>query len=312
MLYNIQVVVAILLSITILSCGHMQGVSGEDIKKDQAKQQVLFIKQDKDSGTISIYKSSENDPILIQNARQNERPYIHPIIAPDGKGVLTQYRPSHHIHQTGLFWGFKRVNERDYFMKWQGDYWRKVSDSILKQKGTEVQWLTTYDLLDENGNPCLSETATWTLQMRNGKYLIDIAWEGKAKTDITFGKFYVGGLFLRMPWFKGIPGEVVNANGQRNLEAEAQRAIWTDVGMAIEDQKEWAHVAILDHPQNKSFPITWRVDNELGIGPSRQIAGDWKLKKGESELVRYRLIVYTGSFNHDDLMKHWKEFCCAY
>ena len=72
------------------------------------------------------------------------------------------------------------------------------------------------------------------------------------------------------------------------------------------------HVAIFDHPQNKSFPITWRIDNELGIGPSRQISGDWKLQRGETESILYRLIVYTGNFDREELMKLWKEFSCSY
>ena len=40
----------------------------------------------------------------------DHRPYLHPIISPDGKGVLTEYSPGHHKHQTGLYWGFTRIN----------------------------------------------------------------------------------------------------------------------------------------------------------------------------------------------------------
>ena len=35
-------------------------------------------------------------------------PYLHPIAAPDGKGVVTEFSPEHHKHQTGLYWGFTR------------------------------------------------------------------------------------------------------------------------------------------------------------------------------------------------------------
>lgn len=281
-------------------------------KTTEGNSSELFVKQDRDSGTISIYRSDKKSaPLLIQNAKQNERPFIHPIVAPDGRGILTQYRPPHHLHQTGLFWGFKMLNGRDYFMNWQQDYWRKVSDSVIKSKGQLIQWQTSYDLLDEKGMVALSETTNWTIQIKDGSYWIDLVWKGNAKTDITFGKFYVGGLFLRMPWFKGIAGEVINSNGQRNEEAEGQKALWTDVGMAIEGRDDLGHFAIFDHPANKSFPITWRVDNELGVGPSRQITGDWKLDKGRTEVIRYRLIVYTGEFNHDRLMKLWKEYSCT-
>ena len=70
----------------------------------------LHILENQELGTIEIYRKGGKSPILTQHARPDHRPYIHPIIAPDGKGVLTEYSPSHHQHQTGLYWGFTRVN----------------------------------------------------------------------------------------------------------------------------------------------------------------------------------------------------------
>ena len=46
----------------------------------------------------------------VQNANSGHRPYLHPIIAPDGNGSITEYSPGHHKHQTGLYWGFTRIN----------------------------------------------------------------------------------------------------------------------------------------------------------------------------------------------------------
>jgi len=270
----------------------------------------FLLRQDTATGSIAVFIKDRKEPVLTEMAKPNERPYIHPIIAPDGKGVLTQYRPDHHPHQTGIYWGLKLVNGRDYFMKWQSDYWKRVSASVINDKGGRVKWQTVYNMLDEKGNTTLVETANWSLQEQNGKYLLDLEWRGEAKTDITFGKFYVGGLFIRMPWYKGTAGEVVNAIGQHNLEAEAQRAIWTDVGMQIEGRDDWAHMAVFDHPDNKGFPVSWRVDTQLGIGPSRQIMGDWKLNNGETEVVRYRIVIYTGDRDNTVLTKLWKAFIC--
>jgi hypothetical protein len=70
----------------------------------------MRIKQNQKLGTISIYRAGGRLPILTQNARSDHRPYIHPIIAPDGKGPITEYSPGHHKHQTGLYWGFTRIN----------------------------------------------------------------------------------------------------------------------------------------------------------------------------------------------------------
>lgn len=273
-------------------------------------EKTLRIEHDEQAGTISVFRAGDNTLLLTQNAREGNRPYLHPIMAPDGNGILTEYRPEHHRHQTGLYWGLKRVNERDYFMNWEDDYWKRVSASVMEEKGQQVKWQTVYDLLDEQGNTILTETQNWSIQEHNGKFFLDLQWEGEAKTDITLGQFYVGGLFLRMPWREGISGEVVNAAGQRNGKAEGQRAIWTDVGMQIDGRDDWGHIAIFDHPDNSGFPIPWRVDNELGAGPSRQILGDWTINEGETEVIRYRLVVYTGALNPEVMTRTWKEYLC--
>ena len=77
----------------------------------------LRIVQDEKAQTISIFRLAGTTPILTQVAKKDFRPYLHPIMAPDGKGVITEYSPGHHKHQTGIYWGYTRVNGRDYFHK---------------------------------------------------------------------------------------------------------------------------------------------------------------------------------------------------
>lgn len=276
-------------------------------KSTSAKQQILAVRYDQRSETISVFRN-DNELLLTQHVSPSVRPYIHPIIAPDGKGILTEFSPAHHKHQTGLYWGLKKVNGRDYFMNWREDYWRRISARVILERGAKVKWQTAYDLLDENGIAFLTETQTWSVQQVDGKYFLDLEWRGEAKRDITMEKFYVGGLFLRMPWHQGIDGEVINSEGQRNNDAEGQRARWTDIGLQVEGREDQAHVAIFEHPANTGFPNAWRVDNELGVGPSRQILGDWSIQNGKSEIIRYRLIVYTGAFDNTTITRLWKEF----
>ena len=269
---------------------------------------TLFVKQDEKAGTIEIFRQGETTPIVTQVAKADFRPYLHPIAAPDGKGVLTEYSPGHHKHQTGLYWGFTRVNGRDYFHHPGDGYWQRKSATVLKAKGEEVKWQTVYDLLDSTGHATLTETQTWTMREQEGKYFLDLTWNGDAQTDVTIGQYDYGGLFLRMPWKEGIKGEVVNAARQRNEKAEGQRAMWVDAGMQVEGRDDLAHVAIFDHPTNKGYPQPWRVDNQLGIGPARARTGDWTIKKGETETIRYGIVVYTGELNDVELTKQWEKF----
>ncbi|WP_332914173.1 DUF6807 family protein [Algoriphagus boritolerans] len=96
---------------------------------------TLTLIQNETEGTLAVFRQGEQEPILIQNAKADFRPYIHPIQAPDGKGVLTEYSPGHHKHQTGLYWGLTRVNGRDYFHNPQGDHWRKIALNIVEESG---------------------------------------------------------------------------------------------------------------------------------------------------------------------------------
>jgi hypothetical protein len=193
-------------------------------------------------------------------------------------------------------------------MQWRSDYWRGVSATVLEEKGEKVSWQTVYDMLDENENTIMVETQNWTMRQFDDRYILDLEWKGEAKIDVVMGEFYVGGLFIRMPWDKETIGEIINASGQRNMEGEGQRAIWSDIGIKVDGREDLAHIAIFDHPNNKGFPTPWRVDSQMGIGPSRQILGDWKLEKGESEIIRYRLLIYTGEMDKAKLTEIWKGF----
>ena len=123
----------------------------------------LTIRQDERAGTISVFRAGQAAPILTQNAKPDARPYLHPIAAPDGKGVLTEFSPAHHKHQTGLYWGFTRVNGRDYFHNPDGKYWRRVSATVTQ--GRQQGRTTGRPMADglrparRGGHAVLTETA---------------------------------------------------------------------------------------------------------------------------------------------------------
>ena len=155
-----------LFSLTALLLIILPGFSPRESRQHAAE--ILTLRYDQGTETISVFRSDQL--LLTQNVKSNIRPYIHPIIAPDGNGVLTEFSPAHHKHQTGLYWGLKKVNGRDYFMNWKGDYWRKISARIIEEKGPKVRWQHVYDLIDENGRPILRETQTWSMQKSDGRY----------------------------------------------------------------------------------------------------------------------------------------------
>lgn len=268
----------------------------------------FYAVQDDKTGAISIFREGGKQPIMVQHANADFRPYIHPLEAPDGKGVLTEYSPAHHKHQTGIYWGFTRVNGRDFFHNPGGDYWKRSSAFIAQKEGSEVKWQTVYDMLDEKGNTLLTETQKWSLKEDSGRYVMTLEWRGDAKADVTIGKYDYGGLFIRMPWKEGVEGEVTNSVRQKNKQAEGQQATWVDVGMQIEGREDWAHIAVFDHPENNGYPQRWRVDGQLGIGPAPTRDKDIQIKTGASEVIRHQLVVYTGDLDDMGLSNAWAVF----
>ncbi|MEM7371031.1 MAG: PVC-type heme-binding CxxCH protein [Bacteroidota bacterium] len=269
---------------------------------------LLRVQIDDTSEEISVLREGESTALLTQVAKADFRPYIHPIASPDGEGVLTEYSPGHHKHQTGLYWGFTRVNGRDYFHHPEGDYWKKVSASVIQDSGQKVLWQTIYHLLDEAGKPIMEEKQVWTMREENHSYLLELDWHGKALEDITIGEYKYGGLFLRMPYRKGMDAEVLNAARQKNKQAEGQRAQWVDVGMQIEGRKDFAHITIFDHPNNSGFPQTWRVDGQMGVGPVRARMGEWKIQKGKMEIIQHQILAYTGDFDQERITRAWESY----
>ncbi|MEX2565485.1 MAG: PVC-type heme-binding CxxCH protein, partial [Cyclobacteriaceae bacterium] len=269
----------------------------------------LKISEGKNSEEINIFiLSHSNEPVLTQVVKKGFRPYIHPIVAPDGKGVLTEYSPGHHQHQTGLYWGFTRVNSRDYFHHPGEDHWNKVAANIIEGEGETVKWQTVYELLDEAGNPVMTESQNWSLKVENGSYLLDLEWIGMPETDITIGKYDYGGLFIRMPWKEGVDAEIINAARQKNQMAEGKSAMWINIGMTVEDREDRVNIAIFDHPDNKGYPQKWRVDNQFGLGPAYTRDEDWELKKGERLVLQHQMVIFSGEINDVELTKTWGKF----
>ena len=283
---------------------------------------------------IEIHYQESDKAIITQVTKADFRPYIHPILTPNTHLPLTEYSPGHHKHQTGLYWGFTRVNGsgiddenlnkwfyrkdkppyiadqigRDYFHNPGETHWRKVGQTILIGQGPQVKWQTTYHQLDALGNPVLLETQTWTFQEDENRYVLDLEWEGEALVDVIINKFDYGGLFLRMPWNKDITGRAVNNARQQNGRAEGQRAMWLDVGMEIEGSNEWGHIALFDHPDNPGFPQYWRVDGQLGVGPVPSREKDISIPLGQHLTYRHRMVAYTGQLQDVLMDSLWADY----
>lgn len=262
---------------------------------------------------IAVFRAGGNAPILTQQAEPDKRAYIHPIVAPDGRGVLTEDTPPHHPWQHGLYAGLNDVNGVGFWMEGLREESRATDGTFHPRPIADVAavdhrvtWTVLSDWRGPDGALMLMEAQAWRLTDLGDAYELDVTWTLTAAVDLTFGKYAYGGLFLRMPYKKERGGEAINSEGQINGAAEGQRARWVSVSMPIEGRADWAGIAMMDHPDNPEYPNPWRVDGQLGIVPSRCIAGPWHLTKGTSEVHRYRLFVFCGRTDRDRVEANWR------
>ena len=101
--------------------------------------------------TLAIGRPGAAEPLLVYHAPPDARPYVHPLRAPDGVGVLTEFSPGHHPHQTGLYLGFLRVNGRDYFHNRGADSFRRTAFVPATPDGDLARWSASYDWLGADG-----------------------------------------------------------------------------------------------------------------------------------------------------------------
>ncbi len=268
--------------------------------------------EDREKQTFSIFKVGHGEPLVVHNVKQDFRPYLHPIVAPDGKGVLTENAPRHHKHQTGLFWGLTRVNGRDYYHHPEGSYWQKVAAEIIVDHGEKVKWQTVYHLLDGQGQAIMEETQTWAMVEAEADYYLDLNWKGKALVDLTISKYNYGGLFLRMPYGKGVEAFATNSKQDKmrvdRKVLEGQRADWVNLSMSIEGREGLGNIAIFDHEKNPNHPVAWRVDRKYGIGAAHSRGGHLSLNKGKTTTYRHRVKVYDSVATPKSLNADWQAW----
>jgi len=124
----------------------------------------LTLRENPSDQSISVFRHGEDIPILTQNARLESRPFIHPLGAIKDEGAVAARPPGG--AQNGLFWGFAKVNDRDFYSHSDAGYWRRVASRIVTGEGELVGWQTVYQMLDQTSRPILEETQDWTMRDR--------------------------------------------------------------------------------------------------------------------------------------------------
>jgi len=237
----------------------------------------------------------------------NARPYLHPIRDASGRVVLTEDKPADHPWQHGIFTGFHRVNGYNYWKEDEGKQ-RFVRLLDLRESSDRVSWRAFVELVAPDGRVVLEEEDTITIHASESSevYLVDFEILLRAmEKNVNFGKFFVGGLAVRMPWDKSNPRQThLNSYGLRGRECEQQRAAWCNVERPF--GSETYGIAVFDHPANPNHPCGWRADEQGLINPNISALGDWTLPARQTQRFRYRILVYRGSTTRQQLAERFQ------
>jgi hypothetical protein len=239
----------------------------------------------------------------------NSRPYLHPVRDASGRVVLTEDKPADHPWQHGIFTGFHRVNGFNYWKEDEGKQ-RFVRLLDLQEAADRVSWRALVELVALDGSVVLEEEDAITIHAPESPdaYVIDFDLLLRAKKkDVNFGKFFVGGLSVRMPWDKANPRQThLNSNGLRNRDCEQQRAAWCNVERPF--GSETFGIVVFDHPANPNHPCGWRADEQGLINPNVSALSDWTLAAKQTQRFRYQLLAYRDSATLEQLATRFENF----
>ena len=198
---------------------------------------------------------------------ESPRPFVHPLVAPNG-GVLTVQAPGDHPWHHGLWFAIKFVNDENFWEEY-GDF------GVLRVNHVEVQHdaalggrreIADISWVRPNSNEVvITETRVVTeVALADDAYALDWHVTLTPSTDVTFDRTPFttwggyGGLTLRgAPDFTDTLLTTPAGHCERVL---GDRSPWCAIdGMATTAAGDVvpAGVVMIDHPENVSFPTPW-------------------------------------------------------
>ena len=271
------------------------------------------------------------DGKLYTEYRTDSRvPYCHPLVSASG-ACLTRHWPMEkgfkededHPHHRAFWMSHGAVNGHD-FWAWT----TKESDPKIEHRGVRERKddSFTVDLAwTAAGKTHLTEERTYEFAKIDEK-TTEITMISKltaADGDALFGDTKEGMFAIRVDRSlrqkgKEAKGGIADSEGRKDGEVWGKKSDW-GAFPGPDEKGEPAVIAVFDHPSNLRHPTWWHARdygllaaNPFGIhdfeGKKDKQAGDHVLKKGETLVFRYGVILHHGSLESAKLAERWAEF----
>lgn len=253
--------------------------------------------------------------------------FIHPLWSPRGE-VLTRIQPPDHYHHYGLWnpWthtlfegdtvDFWNLNARQGTVRFEhfisttegnifGEYAALQAHIALKSGAPEKVAINE-----------VQTVRVYAPQPGAEHYIADITIAMNCPgSPVRLLEYRYGGLGWRATekWTKE-NSSVISSEGRTRKDADGTRARWCIVQGAIDGRN--SGVVMMSYPANFNHPEPLRIWPENANGNRGDVFAnfsptknkDWPLEKGKTQVLKYRFIVFDGTFSQKQAETAWHYF----
>lgn len=242
-------------------------------------------------------------------------PFFYPLNGPVSGGSVTSMRNAVYPHHTSLFFGCDMVNGGNY---WQEGLERgriiSVNARIEKQGGDSVV-ISDECIWSRPGalSPVKDSRKYIISSPSETIYQIDVEISMEMLMDVVIRKTNHSLFSARMAADLAVTsgGTMINAEGAKGeKDTFGKNSAWMDFygkrGNAVEG------LAILQHPSNPWYPSPWFTRDYGFMSPTPMYwppnDTDTQLKKGNALVLRYRVLVHSGTHTDADIAGQFDKY----
>lgn len=275
-------------------------------------------------GRLSAYAFESNvwvrvdeQPFTCYRAAKDQKyPYFFPVIGPSTGALMTDEAGGQFPHHRSVFLGCDRVNGANF---WQEGLERGqiVSDGPKLESATPERVVITDHCrwMQPGRAPVIDDRRSYAIGIpQAGRRLLDADITLTALTDIHIGT--TNHSFFSIRAARSISpaggGTLVNSTGQSGeKDTFGQKAAWccfsgTRLGHA-------ESIVLMDHPGNPWSPCPWftRDYGFMSPTPFYWFKEGWRLAKGQSVRVRYRVAVLPTAADAREIVSLYDAFAAG-
>lgn len=234
-------------------------------------------------------------------------PYFFPVNAVGGI-ALTEEFPDPYPHHRSVWLGHGNVNGWDFWLGRKTDGRIQHRGMLWQESGERDAALAVHSQWQApTGHILLTDERVFRFWQENDCRFIDATVTLHAQLpEVLLGKTNHALFCVRVRHELAVVGggQIRNSEGGRNEKGTmGQRARWCVFFGTVKDTP--VGIALFDYPSNPWHPSPWFVRDYGFMSPSPFNWGEHRLRADEPLVLRYRVVVFTGKPDLDEL---WQRF----